>query len=638
MRRHALAMACIMVSGAGAAAETTELNPMVVTATRSSVSLADAPAAMTVITAEQIRARGATNLLEALRGTPGITLNGRQVGGRKTLSIRGAEDRHTLVLIDGRRISSTDDTIGHSDYQYGWVGIEQIERIEVVRGPMSALYGSEAIGGVINIITRPAQREWSGGVTLRGDVGQGDTGNGHRLAARASGPLAESLDVAMAVEEVRRESTPWEQDRRVSEMEGQDRQTGSLAISYRPFEGQTLKLDLLRSDETRDRDQQYAYYARPIYLDTYELERRQNSLAWNADWGDLQSQLRFTRSEFDVTNKRTHNLAPTRPQSIRDDVWDGSLNFHIGEDHTLTVGGEHRDERLENAGLIGGSDSATHQAVFIQDEIALATDWALTLGARLDDHEIFGRETSPRAWLVWRATPELTFKAGYGEAFRAPTLKQISPNYVGAEGPHTFLGNADIKPETSRSFELGVDWHDERGAYTANLYRNEIDDLIYYRRLRTEPGIPPRTIYQYDNIEQARIEGLELTGRRELGYGIALGATVNWMDPRDARTDAKLNGRPEFTATPSLEWTMAKWNALVQWEYIGKQYLEGSNGQERAPGYSVVNASLGYRLHDNLTLRGGVLNIGNVRLEDKSELFGYAEQGRTGWLAVEAGF
>lgn len=638
MRRHALAMACIMVSGAGAAAETTELNPMVVTATRSSVSLADAPAAMTVITAEQIRARGATNLLEALRGTPGITLNGRQVGGRKTLSIRGAEDRHTLVLIDGRRISSTDDTIGHSDYQYGWVGIEQIERIEVVRGPMSALYGSEAIGGVINIITRQAQREWSGGVTLRGDVGEGDTGNGHRLAARASGPLAERLNVAVAVEEVRRESTPWEQDRRVSEMEGQDRQTGSLAISYRPFEGQTLKLDLLRSDETRDRDQQYAYYTRPIYLDTYELERRQNSMAWNADWGDLQSQLRFTRSEFDVTNKRTQNLAPTRPQSIRDDVWDGSLNVHIGEDHALTVGGEHRDERLENAGLIGGSDSATHQAVFIQDEIALATDWALTLGARLDDHEIFGRETSPRAWLVWRATPELTFKAGYGEAFRAPTLKQISPNYVGAEGPHTFLGNADIKPETSRSFELGVDWHDERGAYTANVYRNEIDDLIYYRRLRTEPGIPPRTIYQYDNIEQARIEGLELTGRRELGYGIALGATVNWMDPRDARTEAKLNGRPEFTATPSLEWTMARWNALVQWEYIGKQYLEGSNGQERAPSYSIVNASLGYRLPDNLTLRGGVLNIGDVRLEDKSELFGYAEQGRTGWLAVEAGF
>ncbi|HBB80067.1 MAG TPA: addiction module protein, partial [Pseudomonas sp.] len=84
---------------------------------------------------------------------------------------------------------------------------------------------------------------------------------------------------------------------------------------------------------TRDREQQYAYYARPYYLDTYELDRRQDSLAWNADWGALQSQLRFTRSEFDVTNKRTQNLAPTRPQSLRDDVWDTSLNFHLGDSH-----------------------------------------------------------------------------------------------------------------------------------------------------------------------------------------------------------------------------------------------------------------------------------------------------------------
>src|SRR5690606_39664668 len=87
-----------------------------------------------------------------------------------------------------------------------------------------------------------------------------------------------------SVEELRRESTPWEQDTRVSEVEGQDRQTGSLALGYSPIQGQTLKLDMLRSDETRDREQQYAYYARPYYLDTYELDRRQDSLAWNADW------------------------------------------------------------------------------------------------------------------------------------------------------------------------------------------------------------------------------------------------------------------------------------------------------------------------------------------------------------------
>lgn len=637
MRRPALAFACLMASPVFAQTST-ELNPVVITATRSAHLLADAPAAISVISAEQLRARGATNLLEALRGVPGISLNGRGVGGRKTFSIRGAEDRHTLVLIDGRRISSTDDTIGHSDYQYGWVGIEQIERIEVVRGPMSALYGSEAIGGVINIITRQPGSAWHGGVTLRGERGEGDAGDGHQLSARVSGPLARGLNLALSVEQLYRDATPWPEDPRVSELEGQDRQTASLGLSYSPLDGQTLRLDLLRSDETRERDQQYAYYARPYYLDSYELERRQDSLAWDADWGAAQSQLRFTRSEFEVTNTRTQNLAPTRPQALRDDVWDASLAFALGDSQTLTVGGEHREERLENAGLTRGVDTMSHQALFLQDEIALGSDWTLTLGARLDEHELFGQESSPRAWLVWRATPELTFKAGYGEAFRAPTLKQISPNYVGAEGPHTFLGNAAIRPETSRSFELGVDWRDARSAYTAHLYRNEVDDLIYYRRLRVEPGIPPRTIYQYDNIEQARIDGLELSARRELGLGLALAATLNWMDARDARTERTLNGRPEFTATPALEWQRGAWSAQLQWEYIGRQYLEGASGQERVPDYSLVGASLGYRLNEHLTVRGGVQNLGDLRLEDKSELFAYVEQGRTAWLAVEAGF
>src|SRR5690606_40945074 len=107
---------------------------------------------------------------------------------------------------------------------------------------------------------------------------------------------------------------------------------------------------------------------------------------------------------------------------------------------------------------------------------------------------------------------------------------------------------------------------------------------------------------------------------------------------RDARTDRTLNGRPEFTATPTLEWKRGPWNAQVQWEYIGRQYLEGADGQERVSGYGLVGASLGYRLHEHLALRGGVQNLGDLRLEDKSELFAYVEQGRTAWLAVEAGF
>lgn len=636
MRKPALTLACLMASMVQAA-PVTELNPLVVTASRSEHSLADAPASVSVITAEQIKARGAGNLLEALRGVPGLSLNGRQVGGRKTLSIRGAEDRHTLVLIDGRRISSTDDTIGHSDYQYGWVAMEQIERIEVVRGPMSALYGSEAVGGVINIITRKGGQQWHGGASVRGELGEGPAGDGHQMSASASGPLGEWFDLALGVEDRRRAPTPRPENKATSDIEGQDRQSGNLRLSFTPGEGQRLQLDMLRSEETRRRHEQNTRLpARPYYLDTYDLQRRQDALTWQADWSLLRSELRYSEAEFEVNNKRSNNIAPTRPQRLEDRVWDGNLAFALGDSHSLTLGAERREEFLENAGLTGGSDSALHKALYVQDEIALADDWALTLGTRLDHHAIFGSESSPRAYLVWRASPELTIKGGYGEAFRAPTLKQISPNYVGAEGPHTFLGNADIQPETSRSWEIGADWRDEQSAYTATLFRSEIKDLIYYNLLRR---VGPRSIYQYDNISEARIDGLEVALRRALGGGFSLASSMTWLDARDRDSDDKLTGRPEFSATPSLAWQQGAWGAELEWQYIGKQTLQNAAGQlKRAPAYSLVNLSGSYRVDEHLTLRAGLNNAGDLRLEDKSELFGYVEDGRTLWLGLEASF
>lgn len=636
MRKPALTLACLMASMAQAA-PVTELNPLVVTASRSEHSLADAPASVSVITAEQIKARGAGNLLEALRGVPGLSLNGRQVGGRKTLSIRGAEDRHTLVLIDGRRISSTDDTIGHSDYQYGWVAMEQIERIEVVRGPMSALYGSEAVGGVINIITRKGGQQWHGGASVRGELGEGPAGDGHQMSASASGPLGEWFDLALGVEDRRRAPTPRPENKATSDIEGQDRQSGNLRLGFTPSEGQRLQLDMLRSEETRRRHEQNTRLpARPYYLDTYDLQRRQDALTWQADWSLLRSELRYSEAEFEVNNKRSNNIAPTRPQRLEDRVWDGNLAFALGDSHSLTLGAERREEFLENAGLTGGSDSALHKALYVQDEIALADDWALTLGTRLDHHAIFGSESSPRAYLVWRASPELTIKGGYGEAFRAPTLKQISPNYVGAEGPHTFLGNADIQPETSRSWEIGADWRDEQSAYTATLFRSEIKDLIYYNLLRR---VGPRSIYQYDNISEARIDGLEVALRRALGGGFSLASSMTWLDARDRDSDDKLTGRPEFSATPSLAWQQGAWGAELEWQYIGQQTLKNAAGQlKRAPAYSLVSLSGSYRVDEHLTLRAGLNNAGDLRLEDKSELFGYVEDGRTLWLGLEASF
>src|SRR5690606_25017060 len=129
--------------------------------------------------------------------------------------------------------------------QYGWVAMEQIERIEVVRGPMSALYGSEAVGGVINIITRKGGQQWHGGASVRGELGEGPAGDGHQMSASASGPLGEWFDLALGVEDRRRAPTPRPENKATSDIEGQDRQSGNLRLGFTPSEGQRLQLDML---------------------------------------------------------------------------------------------------------------------------------------------------------------------------------------------------------------------------------------------------------------------------------------------------------------------------------------------------------------------------------------------------------
>ena len=143
------------------------LDDVIVTATRSAINTAEAPGSVTVITRKEIEQKNADSLLETLRGSAGISLQGVGTGGRKGLSLRGMSSKHTLILIDGKRIPSTNDSIGpNTDYQYDWIANNNIERIEIVRGPMSVLYGADALGGVINIITRKPTKKFEGDIQL----------------------------------------------------------------------------------------------------------------------------------------------------------------------------------------------------------------------------------------------------------------------------------------------------------------------------------------------------------------------------------------------------------------------------------------------------------------------------------------
>jgi len=601
------------------------LPAVTITATMTEQDARTAPASVTVITAEALAERNAADLLDAVRDTPGITFSARQVGGRKTLALRGLEGKHTLTLIDGRRISASDDVIGHSDYQYGWLPISAIERVEVIRGPLSALYGSEALGGVVNLIPKKPGDRWTGSLGLAGTLPAQSDSAAHaaRASLYAAGPLGERVRLSVQAEGGYRGTVAEAADPRVSELEGSRPRSLGLNAEWRLAPGHTLELGAVDGKEQRLYDDVNS--AKAAYENRYDLTRRQAHAGWKGEWDGWRAQVRAYRSEMNVRNERTNGVAPTRPQDMRDNVVDGHATTRWGA-HQVTFGGEWRNEELVNAGLKNGSDNATHKALFAQDEFALGKNLLATLGLRADHHEIFGSEISPRAYLVWEASPQLVVKGGYGHAFKAPTLKQISPNYVGAEGPHTFMGNASIRPETSNAFEIGADWQALPGlALRATFFHTDVKQLITYRLVKQEGS---RRTYLYDNVDAARIQGLEAGVAWDVTPALQWSTDATLLRTRDKTTGEALSDRPRTSASSRLAWRVAGWQAQLGLDYTGSQTSSG----ERLPAYTLWNASLGRAWSvgggRTLHLRTGLQNIGDLRLAEKSPGFGYAEQGR----------
>lgn len=631
-RRRAISLALISIfSVTGVTAEEKVLGDTVVTATMSEHETRTAPASVTVIPRQEIEERNATDLLDIVRGTPGVTLTGRQVGGRKTMALRGLEGKHTLTLIDGRRISPSDDVVGHSDYQYGWLPVSAIERVEIIRGPMSTLYGSEALGGVVNLITRQPKDRWIGSLMLSGnDVTNGEGGDSWQGSLFAAGPVGERVTLRVNAESSERTPVPEKEDKRYSEIEGRKSNGYGLGGTIKLTDAQSLDLQWSGGDEVRRYDDVSS--AGKAFENRYDITREQRSIAWKGEFGSWRAQARAYDSEIDIQNFRTNGVAVTRPQNLKDEVIDGFAAIRLAS-HTVTVGGEYRIETLTNNGLIGGKDDATHKALFLQDEFSLTKSLVLTAGVRGDNHERFGFEASPRAYLVWEATPELVIKGGYGHAFKAPTLKQSSPSYVGAEGPHTFMGNAGIAPESSDSLEIGADWKQGNINLWSTLFHTTVKDLITYKLIKVSGS---RRTYLYDNVDQAKITGLESGIGWAVTSSLKWNTNFTWLNTKDDSTGKDLAYRPEFSLSSSLDWQIGDgWSSRAMVEYFGEQ-LDSSD--VTLPSYSLWNASVGKKIGKNLSVRAGVNNLTNVRLAEKSPNFGYAEMGRNVYLTLRADF
>lgn len=628
----------LLTTAAACAADATDTLPrIVVSATRHAVPLADAPAAITVVDAETVAERGTDNLLQALRVEPGVTTFGRPTGGRKSLSLRGMDPRHVLVLVDGQRISASDGLVGSSDFQLDWTGAVDIARIEVVRGPMSVLYGAEALGGVINVITEPLNGELHARAFVEGRSGK-NGGDGHRLGAALRGGFGPAVDFGIALSDARRESTPTTADARITAVEGRQPREASLKLNWRAAPGQSLALDSRHTDEQRWLGARERSGLKRYHQSLHHLVRDHHALQWDADWGGgegggRQTLLRVYENRLAVSNVKTNGVASLRPNTLTDRVLEGQASLPASATQLLTTGFELRDEQLTNAGLPGGHASATHAGVYVQDEARLTPALSLTAGARADHASRFGTELSPRVYAVWKPAAGWVLKGGLGHGFKAPTLKQINPDYKEDEGPNTYIGQAGLKPETNDNVEATLAWDAAASGASLTTYRNRIRHLIVPVLLS---GTAASGVYQFRNIDAAVLQGLEAAAGWRVG-GWTLQAQAGLLSAHDDR-GVWLEKRARRTWGLRADWSQGPWRAGGDvTTQSGLRLASTVAGQppQAVPTLTMVNLHASVALGHGLTLRAGLDNATNLRLAVKSTLFSWEEMPRNLRVALE---
>jgi outer membrane receptor for ferrienterochelin and colicins len=646
-----------------AATEPTQLEEVVVTASGFEQRITQAPASISVIPRAEIEETRATSIAEILTSVEGVDV-GAPVGktGGQTINIRGMGSDYTLILIDGRRQNTagsvTPNGFGETSTSF-LPPVSAIDRIEVVRGPVSTLYGSDAMGGVVNIITRKVGDIWGGAVTanytLQGDDAFGDLFGGD---VYLSGPLVPDLlglslrgnysareQSALTFETVGGVETPVTGFGRSSTENEIWSLGGRLSLTPHPDHDLWLDVDVARQWYDNTNGQLGTNTTAGGYGNALEFNRDQASLAhdWRLPFGQLSSNLSYGRTETigRIIPNGVAGAGGPRTLESENTIF-GTKLYSQWRNHTFTVGGQFWDAQMVDG---VAPDIFEHQqwALFAEDEWRFSDTLALTLGARHDDHSVFGAHFSPRAYLVWNATPEWTIKGGVSQGFKTPRLEQLASgiNGFGQQGRLPLLGSPGLMPETSTSTEVAV-FYDNGGALraSATLFHNQFDDKIatgtpvanctfgltaaqyeaggYPTTGCVDVGFWPNfaTFGQSVNIDEAETQGLEVSARWRFATDWSLQGNYTYTDSEQksgSGAGLPLTNTPEHMLNGNLRW--AATDRLGLWlrgEYRSERF-RGVGAARDAWGdyeaYSLFHLGGSYDVTDRVTVNAAIYNL-----------------------------
>ena len=610
-----------------------DIEEIVVTATRLETPGRELGSSITVITNEQIQQQGKATVADLLRSVPSLDV-AQSGGSGQTASvfIRGAKSEHTLVLIDG--VVMNDPSSTGRGFDFGKLAASNIERIEIVRGPQSTLYGSDAMGGVINIITKKGAGKTSGFLSAEGgsyktlttEAGVGGSAQAYNYSVDLSRMQTDGFSAA---------STKYGN----TEKDGHTNTTLSARLGITPLKNFDADLILRYVNDHFDLDNfggpggddpNFTGKSKRLFM------RAQSRLSlFNEFW---EQKIGFSFS--DHSQRFNNDIDAAHPLDRERSTYNGQIvkfdwqhNLYLHETNTLTLGAEAKRETASSTyyseSFFGpySSDfekqSARTAGFYFQDKIRLWDSWFTTLGARVDDHGKFGTKSTYRAassYLIRKTSTRI--KGSYGTGFKAPSLYQL----------YSMYGDQNLDPEKSTGWDAGVEQSFLKGRLKLDVtyFRNDFRNLIDF-----DSGA-----WKYVNVGKAQTKGVEISMHGKLTDELVLRAGYAYTTAKDAVSGERLLRRPRNKVSIGANYSFVPGgNVDIEAIWVDARsdfdYTSFPAARVKLHSYTLVNLAASYDITKNITILGRLRNLLNEKYE---EVFGYGTPGFSAYGGVRVSF
>jgi vitamin B12 transporter len=587
---------------------------IVVTATGSSIRSNRTGLAITNIGPVAIKERQPSTISDLLAQVPGVTVsNTGPIGGFSAVRIRGAEGEQTLTLIDGVRLNDSSSPGGGFDFGNLLVG--NIERVEVLRGPNSVPWGSQAIGGVVNITTQRPDYNFSG--SARAEYGSNDRTNFVGNVSGKTGPVGFSLGGG------------YFRDDGISAAA-----SGTEADGYRQY-GANGRVEVEFSDSISldlrgyyaDSRAEIDGFPAPAFTlsDTLEYSTTQQLTGYaglNVALDDLKNRLSFSIS--DINRDNFANPTAAAPDFLargRSERFEYQGDWDVRHNIRAVFGAEHERSRLlaESFGTTRAKTNAS--SAYAQAIVDPIDEVTLTGGVRVDDYKTYGTELTFSANAVWRPTSSTIIRAAYGEGFKAPTLFQLFSDF----------GDENLRPEVAKSYEIGF----EQGVLNDRL---RFGATAFQRRTRNQIDFDLSS-FTYNNIFRARAKGVETFIEVRPSDRLSVRANYTYVDAEGRQEGApayqRLLRRPTQSLNASIDWNAFDKVKLGTDLRVASGSLDGFGGTIRMDGYALVTVRAAVPVTDQIELYGRVENATDT---DYETVAGYGTYGRNAHVGIRARF